>query len=132
MSAIQVQKLDRLIERFASVEHALSSGATGEAFVKLSKDYAELEPTAKGAMALKSAYGERDGLSEKYLNGNSIDSAFYVNGKREGLCKSYRKSYSYKDSRINASVVYYRIKGISKQGEISYSKIVPSATGKLR
>ncbi len=31
--------------------------------------------------------------------------------------------YSYKDNRINASVVYYRIKGISKQGQVSYSKI---------
>ena len=72
MSAIQVQKLDRLIERFASVEHALSSGATGEAFVKLSKDYAEIEPTAKGAMALKSAYGERDGLSEMLRAGGEL------------------------------------------------------------
>jgi uncharacterized protein (DUF1501 family) len=33
------------------------------------------------------------------------------------------ESYSYRDKRINASVVYYRIKGISKQNEISYSKI---------
>jgi peptide chain release factor 1 len=64
MSAIHIQKLDRILERFASVEHALSSGATGEAFVKLSKDYAELDPTAKGARNLKAAYIERDGLAE--------------------------------------------------------------------
>jgi uncharacterized protein (DUF1501 family) len=31
--------------------------------------------------------------------------------------------YTYKDNRINASVIYYRIKGISKQGIPSYSKI---------
>ena len=72
MSAIQVQKLDRLIERFASVEHMLSSGATGEAFVKHSKDYAELEPMAKGAMALKSAYEERDGLAEMLNAGGEL------------------------------------------------------------
>ena len=72
MSAIQVQKLDRLIERFASVEHSLSSGATGEAFVKFSKDYAELEPTAKGAMALKAAYSERDGLTEMLNAGGEL------------------------------------------------------------
>jgi uncharacterized protein (DUF1501 family) len=33
------------------------------------------------------------------------------------------QKYTYKDNRINASVVYYRIKGISKQGVPSYSKI---------
>ncbi len=36
---------------------------------------------------------------------------------------SNKQKYTYKDNRINASVVYYRIKGISKQGEPSYSKI---------
>ena len=56
MATLPPEKLDRLIARFAGVEHALSSGATGEAFVKLSKEYAELEPTAKAAQALKAAY----------------------------------------------------------------------------
>jgi uncharacterized protein (DUF1501 family) len=40
-----------------------------------------------------------------------------------------RQQYSFKDNRINASVVYYRIKGISKQGEISYSKIATLKNG---
>ncbi len=34
-----------------------------------------------------------------------------------------KQKYLYKDDRITASEVYYRIKGVSKQGEISYSKI---------
>ena len=34
-----------------------------------------------------------------------------------------KQKYTYQDNRINAPVVYYRIKGISKQGEPSYSKI---------
>jgi len=72
MSAINIQKLDRIIERFAGVEHALSSGATGEAFVKNSKEYAELEPSAKGAQALKSAYAERDGLAEMLAGGGEL------------------------------------------------------------
>ncbi|MDE2444582.1 MAG: peptide chain release factor 1 [Alphaproteobacteria bacterium] len=72
MSAIQLQKLDRIIERFAGVEHALASGATGEAFVKLSKDYAEIEPMAKGAMALKAAYQEREGLAEMLAAGGEM------------------------------------------------------------
>jgi uncharacterized protein (DUF1501 family) len=36
---------------------------------------------------------------------------------------STKQKYNYKDNRINASIVYYRIKGISKQGVPSYSKI---------
>ncbi len=72
MSAIHIQKLDRILERFATVEHALSSGATGEVFVKLSKDYAELEPMAKGARNLKSAYQERDGLAEMLAGGGEL------------------------------------------------------------
>lgn len=72
MSAIHIQKLERILERFAFVEHALSSGATGEAFVKLSKDYAELEPMAKGARNLKAAYLERDGLTEMLAGGGEM------------------------------------------------------------
>jgi peptide chain release factor 1 len=72
MTAIALQKLDRILERFAGVEHALSSGATGEAFVKNSKDYAELSPMAKGAAALKAAYAERDGLDEMAATGGEL------------------------------------------------------------
>lgn len=35
-----------------------------------------------------------------------------------------QQQYTYKDDRISAATVYYRIKGISKEGSISYSKIV--------
>ncbi|MDE2385244.1 MAG: peptide chain release factor 1 [Alphaproteobacteria bacterium] len=72
MSAINTQKLDRIIERFAGVEHTLSSGATGEAFVKASKEYAELGPSAKAAQILKSAYAEREGLNEMLAGGGEL------------------------------------------------------------
>jgi peptide chain release factor 1 len=72
MPAISLEKLDKIIERFASAEHALSHGATGEAFVRLSKEYAELEPSAKMAMALKSAYDEDKGLSEMLGGGDEF------------------------------------------------------------
>ncbi len=72
MATINPQKLERIIERFAGVEHELSSGATGEAFVKNSKEYAELAPMAKGAAALKGAYGERDGLAEMLAGGGEL------------------------------------------------------------
>ena len=64
MATVSPEKLARIIERFASVENALASGAGGETFVRLSKDYAELEPTAKAAMLLKTHYEELSGLFE--------------------------------------------------------------------
>ena len=72
MAAVSPEKLARIIERFASVEHALASGAGGETFVRLSKDYAELEPTAKAAMQLKSYYEELSGLRELLAAGGEM------------------------------------------------------------
>ncbi len=72
MAPINPQKLNRIIERFAGVEHALSSGATGEAFVKSSKEYAELAPMAKSAATLKAAYGELEGLAEMLSGGSEM------------------------------------------------------------
>ncbi len=72
MNAIRPDKLEKILERFASVEHSLSSGATGETFVRLSKDYAELEPTAKAAKTLKAAYAEQAGLDEMLAAGGEL------------------------------------------------------------
>jgi peptide chain release factor 1 len=72
MSGIHPEKLARIIERFASVEHELASGAGGETFVRLSKDYAELEPTAKTALTLRAAYEEQAGLTEMLAAGGEL------------------------------------------------------------
>jgi peptide chain release factor 1 len=72
MASIPLDKLDRIIERFAGVEHAMSQGATGDAFVKLSKEYAELEPTAKTAQALRTALTEQDGLADMIAAGGEL------------------------------------------------------------
>jgi peptide chain release factor 1 len=72
MAGLSPEKLDRILERFAGVEHALSAGATGDAFVKLSKDYAELEPTAKAARDLRAAYAEAKGLDEMTAAGGEL------------------------------------------------------------
>jgi peptide chain release factor 1 len=72
MSSVPPEKLDRIIQRFAAVEHELSAGATGEAFVRLSKEYAELEPTAKAAQALKKLYGERRDVEDMILAGGEM------------------------------------------------------------
>ena len=72
MTAVAIEKLDRIIHRFASVEHELSSGASGESFVKLSKEYAELEPAARAAMGLKKAYGERRDVDDMLAAGGEM------------------------------------------------------------
>jgi peptide chain release factor 1 len=72
MSAVSPDKLERILERFAAIEHGLSAGATGDAFVKLSKDYAEMEPTARTAKALKLAYKGLDELSELIAQGGEL------------------------------------------------------------
>ena len=73
MSAIPLEKLDRIIQRFATVEHGMSSGALGgDAFVKLSKEYAELEPTARKALELRKAYGERHDLEDMFKAGGEM------------------------------------------------------------
>ena len=73
MSTISHEKLDRIIQRFATVEHGLSSGSVnGEAFVKLSKEYAELEPTARKAKDLRKAYDERRDLDDMVKAGGEM------------------------------------------------------------
>jgi len=72
MTAFPPEKLDRIIQRFATVEHGLSSGTSGEAFVKLSKEYAELEPTARAALALRKAYADRLDVDEMLKSGGEL------------------------------------------------------------
>ena len=76
MSAIPPEKLDRIIHRFAAAEHDMSSGAmTGDAFVRLSREYAELEPAAKKARELRKAYDERHDLTEIVEAGGELAAA---------------------------------------------------------
>jgi len=46
-STLPEAKLDKVIERFDMVQAQMASGSVGEAFVKLSKEYAELEPVVE-------------------------------------------------------------------------------------
>lgn len=51
----------------------MSSGAvTGEAFVRVSREYAELEPAARKARELRKAYDERQGLAEMIAAGGEL------------------------------------------------------------
>lgn len=52
---IPAAKLERMLDRFAAVEAEMASGVAGDNFVKLSKEYAELEPVAKAARGYRVA-----------------------------------------------------------------------------
>jgi uncharacterized protein (DUF1501 family) len=56
---------------------------------------------------------------ERSVNGRVFEAVNTI----QNVSNALQQKYIYKDPRINAPVVYYRIKGISKQGNISYSKI---------
>ena len=64
MISIGNEKIARLNDRFAVVEAALASGTTGDAFVRLSKEYAELEPVVRAARILETLKRERAEVEE--------------------------------------------------------------------
>src|SRR5688500_3005514 len=53
MPALPQAKLAALEKRFESVEAALSSGPSADDYVRLSKDYAELEPAVRPIIAYR-------------------------------------------------------------------------------
>ncbi|HUG61444.1 MAG TPA: PCRF domain-containing protein, partial [Methylomirabilota bacterium] len=57
-------KLDSLLDRFAILEARLAGGPDAETFVRLSRDYADLEPLVARIRALREAELERAGLDE--------------------------------------------------------------------
>ena len=61
--------LTRLVDRFAAVEAELSSGTAGSAFVKLSKEHAELAPVVEAVAAYRAAARELGEAEE--LTGDS-------------------------------------------------------------
>jgi len=51
---IPAAKLDRLLDRFAAIEAEMASGVAGDAFVKLSREHAELSPVIAAARDYRS------------------------------------------------------------------------------
>ncbi len=72
MSILASDKINRILERFQALELQLALGAEGEAFVKLSKDYAELQPLARTARGYRNALAERGGLDEMVAAGGEL------------------------------------------------------------
>ena len=86
MSAIPQAKLDRIQQRFAVIEAELSQGAGGETFVKLSKEYSELNPVVTAAKALTKARSDLSGLEEMIAAGDK-DMAEMAEAERPEVAK---------------------------------------------
>jgi len=54
LGMIPAAKLERLLDRFSAIESEMASGASGSAFVKLSREHAELGPVIETARAYRS------------------------------------------------------------------------------
>ena len=64
MTTIPAEKLDKLVSRWETVQSALASGADQESFVRLSREFSELDPIVATINALRSALSEREGLQQ--------------------------------------------------------------------
>jgi peptide chain release factor 1 len=64
MASLPQDKLDALTKRFDSIEAALSSGPSAEQFVKLSKEYAELEPVVRPIQAYQKLLADLESAEE--------------------------------------------------------------------
>jgi peptide chain release factor 1 len=62
MTNVPTQKLDRLVERWQALQNALSAGPDQETFVKLSKEFAELDSVVATIRQLRDAEQERADL----------------------------------------------------------------------
>jgi peptide chain release factor 1 len=62
MTAIPAEKLDRLIQRWETIQAELNRGVGQAAYVQLSKEFAELNPVVATIQALRKAEAERADL----------------------------------------------------------------------
>jgi peptide chain release factor 1 len=70
MSSLPQDKLDALEKRFSSVEAALTSGPSAEEYVRLSKEYAELEPVVRPIMAYQKLVADFTSAEELLKSGD--------------------------------------------------------------
>ncbi len=63
MSTLPEQRLDRLVERWHAVQAELSSGLDQVTFVRLSKEFADLDPVVKAIEALRRTEAEAGDLA---------------------------------------------------------------------
>ena len=62
MTAIPADKLDKLVSRWQTVQDALAAGADQDCYVRLSREFADLDPIVATINALRRAAKEREDL----------------------------------------------------------------------
>ncbi|MBK8083941.1 MAG: peptide chain release factor 1 [Devosia sp.] len=70
MTSLPQDKLDALTKRFDSIEAALSAGPSAEQFVRLSKEYAELEPIVRPIQTYRKMLSELAAAEELAASGD--------------------------------------------------------------
>jgi peptide chain release factor 1 len=64
MTTIPAEKLDMLVSRWGAVQSALAAGGDQESFVRLSREFAELDPIVETITALRRAMREQEDLKQ--------------------------------------------------------------------
>ena len=64
MTTIPAEKLNKLVARWQTVQGALAAGADQDSYVRLSREFAELDPIVATITALRKAEKERDDLNQ--------------------------------------------------------------------
>src|SRR5882757_8341666 len=64
MTTVPAAKLDKLVARWQTVQGTLAAGADQESYVRLSREFAELDPIVATINALRKAIRERDELNQ--------------------------------------------------------------------
>ena len=64
MTTIPADKLDKLVARWQTVQTTLAAGADQESYVRLSREFAELDPIVATITELRRAIGERADLQQ--------------------------------------------------------------------
>ena len=93
MPTLPQDKLDALTKRFDSIEAALSSGPSADEFVRLSKEYSELEPVVQPIRAYQKLVSDLES-AEELLSGGDKEMAEMANAEIAELKPKIEKAVS--------------------------------------
>ena len=112
-NALPHEKLERLVERWTSIQDELNSGVAQTVFVKLSKEFADLSPVVAKINGLKKAEEELGGLehmiadpaSDKEMVEMAYAERAELQPKIEGLVRDLRIALLPKDAADERSAI---------------------------
>ncbi len=113
MTTIPAMKLDKLVSRWETVQGTLAAGADQETYVRLSREFAELDPIVATITALRSTISERDELqqliddpaSEKDMAAMAVDELETLEAKIDELEQQLKVQLLPKDVADDKSAI---------------------------